>query len=83
MTLINAHYCISTWLFPYACYRAPAPRKACANNEKLKSAQSKHKNENFYTYENVMRLQNIVHHYFFHLFRFYAIIAIKNDFVIH
>ena len=30
-----------------------------------------------------MRLQNIVHHYFPRLCRIYAIIAIKNDFVIH
>ena len=30
-----------------------------------------------------MRLLNIVHHYFFRLCRIYAIIVIKNDFVIH
>ena len=70
--------------------RFQAPRKARANNEKLKSAQKEHKNENFYAYENVMRLKNIVHHisfvsapYCFRFCRIYAIIAIKNDFVIH
>ena len=46
-------------------------------NEKLKSARNEHKNEIFYAYEN------IVHHIFFPLCRIYAIIAIKNDFVIH
>ena len=48
-----------------------------------KSARTKHKNENFYAYENVMMLLNIVHRYFFRFCRIYAIIAIKNDFVIH
>ena len=33
--------------------------------------------------ENVTMLKNTVHHYFFRLSRIYAIIAIKNDFVIH
>ena len=40
--------------FTYARYRAP--RKARANNEKLKSARNEHKNVSFYAYENVMRL---------------------------
>ena len=40
--------------FTYARYRAP--RKARASNEKLKSAQNKHKKESSYAYENVMRL---------------------------
>ena len=52
-------------------------------NEKLRTARNEHKNESFYAYENVMRLLNIVHHYFFRLCRIYAIIAIKNDFAIH
>ena len=47
--------------FTFARYRMPY--KACANNEKL----NEHINESFYANENVMRLQNIVHHYFFHL----------------
>ena len=38
----------------FACYRAP--RKARANNGKLKSARNDQKNESFYAYENVMRL---------------------------
>ena len=39
----------------YLCsYRAP--RKARANNEKVKSARNENKNESFYAYENVMRL---------------------------
>ena len=67
--------------FTYAHYRAPC--KAHAYNEKLKSAQNEHKNESFYAYINVMRLCNIVHHYFFRFCRIYAIIAIKTDFVIH
>ena len=40
--------------FTYAGYRAP--RKARANNEKLKPARNEHQNESFYAYENVMRL---------------------------
>ena len=42
--------------FTYAPYRAP--RKARANNEKLKSARNEHnlKNKSFYAYENVMRM---------------------------
>ena len=74
--------------FTYVRYRAP--RKASASNEKLKSARNEHNNESFYVYENVMRLSNIVHHihfvsapYFFRFCRIDAIIAIKNDFVIH
>ena len=40
--------------FTDARYRAP--RKARANNEKLKSARNEHKNVSFYAYENVIRL---------------------------
>ena len=55
-----------------------------ANSENLKSAQNEHKNKSLYAYENVMRFfKNIVHHYFFRFCRIYAVIAIKNDFVIH
>ena len=67
--------------FTDACYRVP--RTACANIEKLKSARNEHKNESFCSYENVVRLLNIVHNYFFRFCRIYAIIALKNDFVIH
>ena len=45
---------VNTWLLFYARYRAP--RKAHANNDKLKSARNEHKNQSFYAYENVMRL---------------------------
>ena len=37
--------------FTYARYRAP--RKARANNEKLKSARNEHKNVSFYQYEKM------------------------------
>ena len=40
--------------FTYARY--PVPRKAHANNEKLKSTRNEHKNESFYAFNNVMRL---------------------------
>ena len=40
--------------FTYARYRAPL--KAHANNEKLKSTRTEHKNESFYAYENVIRM---------------------------
>ena len=36
------------------CAHYRAPRKACANNEKLKSAWNEHKNESFYAYENLI-----------------------------
>ena len=40
---------VNTFFFTYACYRAP--RKAHANNEKLKSTRNEHKMNG-----NVMRL---------------------------
>ena len=38
-------------------------------------------NLSFYAYENVMKLLNIVHHYFFCFYRIYVIIAIKLSFI--
>ena len=60
-----------------------APRKAQANNEKLKSARNEHNNESFYMYENCDKAVKYSAPVFLSLCRIYAIIAIKKDFVIH
>ena len=67
--------------FTYARHRAP--HKARANNEKLKFARNEHKNERFCAYENVDETVKYSVPLFLLFLQNYAIIAIKNDFVIH